>query len=444
MSSTMLGLILIALAVAWVALFYVTFKNPPPRVSALLAFVGMVIVTVIIAYFFYTRVMDRDFDPIRIWLARKLTDDKMILLNDIIPGMPDDLDQILRLDTDWVEETIPAEWFALYRYDIVREDSSRPQGPWGATIYDYDECRPPQILSWELVPNDHDYLGVDGLTATVENIIAYEDPVSSNRDLPEVLMVGWTRGVPTDLNIFRRTGVALNCDTVEQWRDTHPADPCFPNPLRYENIGSFRGNYLIWRDGSTVGVAERSPFERSEIVIVRVYRPDNGSYFLPGTKSLLPPVEYYLTLGPGIPDNVPQVYYPEKAVLSFYGLLGLDDDNLERAKGFLSTDAQAIFDIETDPFGLYLAPGAPIQSRAELARVLVLEISYDPDVEAEQLRRPREVTVKIVGVKLDGTIDWANLCTVTWTVVGVPKAGALPFGCEWRLETYTTDCAAGK
>ena len=106
MSSTMLGLILIALAVAWVALFYVTFKNPPPRVSALLAFVGMVIVTVIIAYFFYTRVMDRDFDPIRIWLARKLTDDKMILLNDIIPGMPDDLDQILRLESQLIPDII--------------------------------------------------------------------------------------------------------------------------------------------------------------------------------------------------------------------------------------------------------------------------------------------------------------------------------------------------
>jgi hypothetical protein len=439
MSSTMLGLILAVLALAWVALFYVTFKAPPPRLSALFAFVGMLAVTGILFYFFWTRVLERDPDPQRIWLARQLTDDKSILLNDIVPGMPEDLNFIERLDTDQVEEQIPEEWLAYYRYD-----STGPAGPFGAVVYDYDGCRPPQVLSWELVAVDYDYLGLTAISAQVENIMTYGDPLSGGRDLPEVIISGFNRGAVTDLNVFRRVGVPLNCDTVEDWRDTHPANPCFPNPLRYENIGSFRGNYRVERDGATVRVMERSPFERSEIVIVRDYRPENGSYFAPGTQTLLRPVEYTLALGPGIPIDVPQVYYPEKTILSFYSLLTQNEEQLQRAKSFLSPDAQAIYDIETDPFGLYLAPGAPIEDRAKLARVLIWEIAYDPDVEAERLRRPREVTVTVVGVDLDGKIDYAHPCIVTWTVVGVGNASALPYGCEWRLETYTTNCIVGK
>ncbi|MBN1661908.1 MAG: hypothetical protein JXA93_26170 [Anaerolineae bacterium] len=435
----MLGLILAILAVAWVALFYWTFKTPTPRVSALLSFVGMIAVTGILLYFFYVKVLERDPDPIRIRLARLLADEKAILLNDLVLGMPDDLNFIERLDTDQVEEQIPEEWLAYYRYD-----STGSGGPFGATIYDYDGCRPPQLLSWELVPADYDYLGLTEISASVENIIEYGDPLSGGRDLPEVIVNGFTRRVVTDLNVFRRVGAQLNCDTVEEWRDAHPANPCFPNPLRYQNVGSFRSNYRIERIGAMVRVMERSPFERSEIVIVRDYRPENGSYFEPGTQTLLPPVEYTLALGPGIPVDVPQVYYPEKAVLSFYSLLTQDKDLLQKAKSFLSPDAQAMYDIETDSFGLYLAPGAPIENREELARVLTWEIAYDPDIDAERLRRPREVTVTVAGVDLDGKIDYAHPCIVTWTVVGVGNASALPYGCEWRLETYTTNCAVGK
>ncbi|HSJ59073.1 MAG TPA: hypothetical protein VLC95_17930 [Anaerolineae bacterium] len=444
MSQTTLGIIIAVLAVIWVALFYISFQTGGATLVKMFAFLGLLVVTGILAYLFYVRVLGRDPDPQRIAVARRLVDDKAIFLNDIVPGMPADLDYIQRLDTDQVEERIPEEWLAYYRYDATGFVGQQPLGPFGAAIYDYDECRPPQILSWELVPVDYDYLGLHRLVTTVENIIPYADPLSGGRDLPEVIINGYTYQAVTDLNIFRRIGVPLNCDTVEQWRDTHPANPCFPNPLRYENIGSFRGNYRVARNGDTVSVMERSPFERSEIVIVRVYRPENGSYFVPGTQTLLRPVEYTLALGPGLPLDVPQVYYPEKAVLSFYSLLTQNEEQLERARSFLSPDAQAIYDIETDPFGLYLAPGAPIENRAELARVLVWEIAYDPDVEAERLRRPREVTVTVVGVDTAGNIDYAHPCIVTWTVVGVVNPNALPYGCEWRLETYTTNCVVGK
>ena len=68
-----------------------------------------------------------------------------------------------------------------------------------------------------------------------------------------MIINGFTRGAVTDLNIFRKVGVRQNCFQRQQWLAAHPGE-AFPNPFRYENVGSFRGNYLIWRDGHTVTV----------------------------------------------------------------------------------------------------------------------------------------------------------------------------------------------
>jgi hypothetical protein len=279
----------------------------------------------------------------------------------------------------------------------------------------------------------HDYLGQDYLGMVSGNIIPYADPVSAGQDRLEVIANGFTRGVVTDLNVFRKTGVGLDCFQMQQWRATHPGE-AFPNPFRYENIGSFRANYRIGRNGATITTVDRSPYERSQITIRRQYRPLNGSYFEPGTHVLLPPVESTLAFGPGEPDQITQVYYPEKTVLAFYSNLTQDETQLAQAHSQLSTDAQAIFDIETDQFGLAMP-------RDRLARVLVLEIRYDPNVAAEQLHKDREVTVTVVGVDKDGNIDWANPCTVTWGIVGWPQPGALPYGCEWKLDWYHSNCA---
>jgi hypothetical protein len=66
-----------------------------------------------------------------------------------------------------------------------------------------------------------------------------------------------------------------------------------------------------------------------------------------------------------------------------------------------------------------------------------------PDVNAEQLHQDRQVTVTVVGVNEQGQIDRDHPCRVTWTVIGVPKQGANPFGCEWRLQDYVSECPAG-
>jgi hypothetical protein len=428
--------LLALLALAWVALLAMTFRAPgAPLLSRLVFFQLLLVVTFVLGYLFLVMVLDYNPNPIRVRIARYMTKNNMIYLGDFVSGLYD-LDDIRRIDADGADEEMPEEWLARFQYDVTTPVGSTPRGPWGAAIYDYNECRPPAIQSYELVPASYDYLAQDGLDVVSGDVIQYADPLSAGKDYLEVVANGYTRGVVTDLNIFRKTGVGLDCFQMQQWSATHPGE-AFPNPYRYVNIGSFRGNYRVERNGATVTVVDRSPFERSQITIRRQYRPLNGSYFEPGTQVLLPPVESALAFGPGEPDQVSQVYYPEKAVLAFYQNLTKDKAQLEKANGYLSPDAQAIFNINTDQFGLAMP-------RDELARVLVLQIRYEPNIEAEQLHENREVTVEVVGVDKDGRIDWDNRCQVTWGIRGAARPGALPYGCEWQLDWYHSTCAPSK
>ena len=426
-----LGLVLIILGAVWVFLLFWTFRPPSPRIGQLIAWVLLLGVTAVLGYIFYTKVLDKNPNPIKVQVSRILTEDKTIYLGDFVPGLYD-LDYIHRIDTDWMDEEIKEEWVAFYQYDVNTLESGQALGPYGGAVYDIGDCRPPAIHSYELVSVSYDYLAQTSIDLKVEEIIPYSDPVSGGANRPEVIVEGRTRGVMTDLNVFRKTGVALDCFQAQQWRANHPGE-AFPNHFRYANIGSFRGNYRVERNAATVTTVDRAPFERSQITIRRQYRPENGSYYRTGTQILLDPVEYGLAFAQGVPDEVAQVYYPEKAVLAFYLNLTQDEEQLQEAYGYLSTDAQAIFDIETDYFGLAMP-------RDELARVLVLETRYEPDVEAEQLHMERQVTVVVVGVDKDGNVDWDHPCQVTWGVIGAAKPGALPYGCEWRLDWYQSTC----
>jgi hypothetical protein len=454
-----LGAILIILVIAWVFLLFWTFRPPMPGLGRLIAFLFLLGVSAMLGYLFYTEVLNRNPNPAKVAVASALTSDKMINLIDIVPGLYD-LDYIHRIDTDWENEGVDEEdlaarreWVALYQYDVKSSDWG-PVGPFGGAIYDHDDCRPPAILSYELVPVSYDYLAEQSIFFTKEddprsdiqvaNIVEYRDPLSMRngdpQDRPEVIIFGRARGARTDLNIFRKVGVELTCIDRQQWQAAHPGE-AFPNPLRYQNIGSFRGSHLVALSGSTVTVFDRAGFERSQLVVRRQYRPENGSYFVPGTQVLLDPVEYSIVFAVE-PDKVTEVYYPEKAVLAFYRNLGKDEADLQEAKGYLSDEAQRIYDMQSNPFGLSMAPESVARARENLARVLVWEIQYVPDVNAEQLHQDRRVTVTVVGVNEQGQIDYDHPCRVTWTVIGVPKPGAIPFGCEWRLQDYVSECLA--
>lgn len=436
----MTALVLAVLILVWIVLLFLTFRHPgAPRVTRLLFFQLLLVVTLLLGYNFLVFVYDVNFNPLRVDLARRLTKNNMIYLGDLVPGLFD-LDYIHRVDTDGESEEIEEEWVAFYQYDVQSDqEGDWRKGPWGGAIYDHSRCRPPAVPSFELVPVSYDYLGQDWVSVWADNVIPYQDPLSRNQDRPEVMIYGNTRGVVTDLNFFRKVGVELSCLEMQDWMAAHP-DQAFPDNVRYENIGSFRGNIRVEQDGSTVTVVDRSPYERSQITIRRSYRPENGSYFDPITGALLPPVEVALALAPFVPEDVSQVYYPEKAVLAFYRSLGKDEENLERAEAYLSPYAQQVYGIKTDPFGLSTDPSSVARARKKLARVLVWEIGYQPDIEAEHLHQDRDVTVTVVGVNDEGEIDYDHPCQVTWTVVGIDNPQALPYGCEWRLESYWTTC----
>ena len=444
-----LGVVLIILMIAWVFFLFWTFRSPAPKIGQLITFLGLLGVSGILGLLFLTEVLHWNPNPLKVNLSRFLTEDKTIYLGDIVPGLYD-LDYIHRIDADGEGSTSGSEtgdqWLAFYKYDVVTFEDRAPGGPFGASIYEPDGCRPPSILAFELVPVSYDYLGQDAVGVRVANIIKYPDPMSNSQDRPEVIISGQTRGVVTDLNFFRKAGIKQ--DQCLPWRkdSSYPTALQLTSPFSYQNVGSFRGSYKVELsqsegDPSTVTVWDSGGFERSQLTVRKQYRPGpNGSYLRPEGQELWAPVEYSLDFGPGQPDLVPQVYYPEKAVLAFYLNLTKDQALLDEAEQYLSPRAQQEYDMRSDPFGLSTDPASVARARGELARVLVWEIRYEPDVEAEQEHQARTVEATVVGVDQDGNIDYAHPCQVTWRVVGITNPQAQPYGCEWRLDSYVSSC----
>ncbi|HFD38759.1 MAG TPA: hypothetical protein ENJ31_02750 [Anaerolineae bacterium] len=434
------ALILIILAAVWVFLLLYTFKAPAPKLSQLFSFVGLLVVSGLLFYVFLIKIVHYNPNPGRAKIAGLLTEDKLINLATVVPGMPDPLDNVLRLDTDGdAEEEIKEEWVVTYKYDIHEQEDGKRVGPFGATIYDFDRCRPPEIHSFELVPVNYDYLAEDKIEVTAKNIIEYKDPRSLDRqamaiDRPEVIVKGTSRGIVTDLNIFRKVGWDENCVPRRTVRLSPQPMQVVTAPFTYENIGSFRGSHSVaLEDNNVVTVKDRAGFERSQIVAYRKYTPKgNGSYFQPyqplpepsASWLLYPPVEVGLAFGPGQPDKTRQVYYPEKAVLAFFLQLGPDPDKA------LSYTCQGKGSAEYHPEDYGLT--APL---ADLQKVIVCELAYDPDVVGEQNHAPQRVRAKVVEVTKSNPD--ANGCemarSVECTVAAAPNPNALPYGCEWCI-----------
>ncbi|MGD2040495.1 MAG: hypothetical protein PVH11_06695 [Anaerolineae bacterium] len=445
------------LGILWLVLLFLTFYgSDAPNLLRLFFFQCLLAVSGILLFLFLVRVVGWNPNPSRVSAARFLTKDRMIYLGDIVPGVFD-LDYIYRLDAGAPQERAAngeeslQDWIVLYQYDVVGAQSDRPVGPYGAAIYEPDACRPPVILSFELVPASYDYLAQDQIWVggdleaptsdlQVRNIVDYGDPASGGLDRPEVIIFGRTGNVRTDLNIFRKVGMDTYCLPLRDLRPTptpsgsESTAMTLTTPFEYQNIGSFRGSYRVAlgdpaRAKDRVTVWDRAGFERSQFTAKRVYAPQNGSYFLPGSTQLVEPLSSGLDFGPGWPDNLPQVYYPEKAVLAFYLSLTTSGTDLSRAESYLSDEGRQRYDAYRDQFGLALP-------RREVGSVLVWEICYSPDVAAEQAHADREVRAVVVAVDRNGQVDSANPQVVRWKVIGDEDPSALPYGCEWKLDTY--------
>ncbi len=420
--NTTVAIAILALGISFLVLLLAIFRPPDaPKPNKLILFLVWVAVSAILGYMILVYVFRYNPSRGRVLLARMLTGDRIIYLGDIVPGLAD-LNYIHRVDTDLADEPQKEEWLVFYRYDS-------PGGPFGAAIYDPDNCRPPAIQAFELVPVAYDYLGESGAEFLgVANMIAYQDPKSRGRDWPEVVIAGsGSGGYRSDLNIFRKVGVEPSCTERLRWQREHPGQP-LPDEwrLRYENIGSFRstGWVEINLENGVVTVWDRAGFERSQFAVRRVYTPQQGSYFKPGTQTLLDPVEQELSFGTGRPAEVSQVYYPEKSVLAFYLDIVADPN---RARPYLCSYRQdADKSINPAEFGLTV----PLK---ELQKVIVCEIRYEPDAAKEQNHETRTVWARILEVKPGGSTDCNRAHLVRCTVEGVDNAQALPYGCEWCL-----------
>jgi len=444
--NTTTAVVILILVFLWLVLLVLTFRSPgAPRVTRLIFFQFLLVVTVVLGYFFLVYVLHYNPNPVRVRLARTLTKDRMIYLGDFVPGLTD-LDFIHRIDTDQVEEEIKEEWVAFYQYDITGQWQDNYFGPFGGSIYDHDYCRAPAISAYELVPLSYDYLAQTSIyvdesnpansDVIVENAIQYKEDCSYGElrgeegvDYPEVFIYGRTQGVRTDLNVFRKAGLDLTCIDRQQWEDTHPGEP-LPCEIHYENIGSFRGNYRVAANGARVNVYDRAPFERSQFVVKSVYVPDSatGSYLrssgqIAGELALVPPVEVSVEFGPGPPEDTLDVYYPEKTVLAFFLQLAQDPDE---AMTYVCGDNKGRRDYHPEDFGLQYA-------LRDLERIIVCEIRYSPDVAAEQNHETRLIGVKVVEVTEGGSASCENAQEIECAVAAQVSPGALPYNCEWCL-----------
>lgn len=433
-------LILVAL---WLLFLFLTFRFPgSPRITRLFFFLCLLAVSMLLGYFFLVQVMKWDPYPTRWRLAHLLTEDKIIDLNEIVPNVPHP-NYIHRIDPDGQtrngreEEKRPEDWLVFYQYDVVGAQSQRPRGPFGAAIYAPDRCRPPVIHSFELVPVNYDYLGQDNVTVEVANIIEYNDPLSSDRfgndlDRPEVIISGLTRGVVTDLNIFRKVGTDEECVPRKFVQVTPVPGQLVISPFGYRNIGSFRGTYQVRQNGSRVLVRDSAGFERSQIVAERVYTPKaEGMYFRPeAPEFLVEPDSVGLQFGPGEPDETRQVYYPEKTVLAFFLDLAANPDKSMR---LVCGGGKGRSEYYPEDFGL-------TQSLRRLERVAVCELTYNPDIVAEQNHEERIVLAKVEEITERPRYNACkpeDVQSVECIVAAAPNPDALPYGCEWcLLECY--------
>jgi hypothetical protein len=355
------------------------------------------------------RLTHSDIDPFYLRVAGWLTKDRIIDLQEVAPGVQT-IRHVFRLDTDGdgVEE-----WLVLYRYDATTggTDAIR-HGPYGAAVYDVDRCRPPAIVTYELRPLNYDYVA-ENLSIWWGGAPKVQDVNNDGRD-ELVLQIG------NNLSIFRWFDDTQDCRIPE------------PGMQGYELLGSFRGSGNVrLKANGRVEVFDRGFFERSQMAVKSVYRPrpDTGSYLGPNGQGLGAPVEVGIDFAFGLPVTSTQLYYPEKAVLAFYLNLGQDDGE---AKSYLCSDARSDYPIKDHQFGIALP-------REEMARVLVKEIVYTPNTEAERLHDPGQplfVTIAVVGVDSGGRADEGRLRRVRVGVVGVAKEGALPYNCEWCLQSF--------
>lgn len=314
------------------------------------------------------------------------------------------LERSVELDVDEDGEN---EWVVFYRYDQFAEqgwDSTPIQG----VVYDAVPCDPPMIHTWRLPHYDNDYLG-EGETVSAEML--------------DWLSTGDPRWATNEL-IVKGEAPKVNTWTFFRFHDFQD-NPCLPpNDAQqgFDLVGYFRANGTISYDPAnhSVTTLHRTYYERSQLAIRAWYVPtkiEGNETFIGTNGKPVPPSEQSVAFLYDLPRSPMDSPYPEKAIASFYLMLGQDN---ARAKSFLADALQPGFDSNT--FGTDLLP-------SQISRVLIYSISYEPDRDAELAHRDR--IVRLVIAPVDKNNQRLQPREVTWRLIGIPIPNEPD--CEWRL-----------
>jgi hypothetical protein len=305
-------------------------------------------------------------------------------------------DDVLRRDTDGDKEL---ERILTFRYDITSGRS-----PLGATILDLNNCRPRTLDSYDLFPMDRDYLSESRYNLEMRDIAN----VGGKSDL---LFWGQSAdGIRTELAIFQWYNLNEACKVAD------------PHLRGYALLGNFRGTGGVnVQDDGSVRVLDRA-FERSQLAVVSVYRPQNGAYRPLPDGPMYPPAAKAIEFTFGAPDPTTQTFYPEKTAVAFYMTIGLDTP---KAQALL--DPAVVSTYIQGKLGVDVAEPGQTTSMAE-----VKEVAYRPDSEKERSHGEMAVEVEVLNRRQDGSLAPQTHRYRVW-VRGFPNPKAAPYGCEWRI-----------
>ncbi len=295
---------------------------------------------------------------------------------------------VLRTDTD---SDSREEWVVFYRFDQVNDT-----GPVTALIYDVVvdlDSDLPIVYPYKLRIPQENYL------AQVQPEVVLIDLISE------------PAGVAARKELLFRTSGELAFFRVEPSLTNQPAD----NPPLYRCVGFFRSpDGVSYNEGNhEVTVTSRAPYERSQLVTRRFYRPGASGYFAANSTDLLPPTGSMVDFPSGIPEDILDTPYPEKIVLAFYqtfGKAGADPVIIE----YLTAQAADEF------MKGKLWYGSPF-ALDQLKLAVVKELRYYATEDASQAA---VVVVQVVFHNASG--EQSPLIEVRWTLVRVDN--------QWKMD----------
>jgi hypothetical protein len=285
-----------------------------------------------------------------------------------------------RLDTDGDGEI---EWVVFYAFDQPGPEAFTPIR---AAIYDIARREPklPVIYPYHLQAPGWTYLGEgsdeNAITAYVDDVVTVTELGSTYPDYTDV----------AEKEVIVRGYAGKQRVAIFQWRDNRPPDLrdrmdpsevlLIPNSVLrptgqwYECLGMFEGSLRVEVVKDRVTVWNRTG-DRSQFAAVYTYVPTNGpGGYLDGNDNLIAPSASCIEFPFGVPSDVAQSPYPEKAVMAYLKTFMQEPDY---GANWLTDNAQNKQEAEAS-LAMFVPEKAPIVSG-----VCIKEVSYVPSQETE-------------------------------------------------------------